>query len=128
MDDMTWSKEWKQDVGKKEEAAVTEGESTAVATSGDKTGPEIARTLADWEPTPRVITPEEEELLDSVTVSPAASVYLKALIGHREQYCRVLSHRDRPVDTAEMEKERLALRGDPGRHQRGDRRALERGR
>ena len=67
-------------MGRKDEAAVTEGESTAVATSGDKAGPQIARTLAGWEPTPRVITQEEEELLDSVTVSPMAPVYLRALI------------------------------------------------
>ena len=106
---------------KEHELAVVDGNSTLPEATER---PEIARTLADWEPTPRVIT-QEEELLDSVTVSPAASVYLKALIGHREQYCRVLSHRDRPLDTAEMEKERLAIRGDPGRHQRGDQRALE---
>ncbi|MCH7530661.1 MAG: hypothetical protein IIB36_02735 [Gemmatimonadetes bacterium] len=110
---------------KEHELAVVDGNSTLPEATER---PEIARTLADWEPTPRVITQEEEELLDSVTVSPAASVYLKALIGHREQYCRVLSHRDRPVDTAEMEKEGCAVCSDPGRHQGGDRRALERGR
>ena len=31
-----------------------------------------ARSLADWEPMPRVITEDEEGLLDSVTVSPTA--------------------------------------------------------
>ena len=39
-----------------------------------------ARTLADWEQVPRVITPEEEEVLDAVTVSPIAPIYLRAYI------------------------------------------------
>ena len=53
-----------------------------ITTSTEITKPEtkVARTLADWEPTPRVITPEEEESLDSVTVSPMAPAYLRALI------------------------------------------------
>ncbi len=46
----------------------------------DTARPETARTLANWEPTPRVITAEEEELFDSVTVSPIAPAYLRALI------------------------------------------------
>ncbi len=44
----------------------------------DAERPETARTLANWEPTPRVITEEEDELFDSVTVSPSAPAYLRA--------------------------------------------------
>ena len=62
---------------KEHELAVVDGNSTLPEGTQQ---PETARTLADWEPTPRVITPEEEELLDSVTVSPVAPVYLRELI------------------------------------------------
>ena len=67
-------------VSNNDEAPVAEGEPTAVATSGNGAGPESARTLADWEPTLRVITEEEGDLLDSVTVSTQAPIYLRALI------------------------------------------------
>ena len=63
-------------MGNNDEAAMTEG---AVDSSGNKVA-ETARTLANWEPTPRVITEEEDELFDSVTVSPMAPAYLRALI------------------------------------------------
>ena len=63
-----------------DESPQTEGESTAVATNGYTARPETARSLADWEPTPRVITEAEEDLFDSVTVSPEAPIYLRALI------------------------------------------------
>ena len=42
--------------------------------------PERARTLADWELVPRVITLEDEELFDSCTVSPRAPTYLRELV------------------------------------------------
>ena len=35
-------------------------------------GTKVARTLADWERVPRVITEEEEQCLDSCHVSPTA--------------------------------------------------------
>ena len=67
---------------------ITTADSTAV-TKAD-TAP--ARTLADFETTPRVITPEEEEVLDSVAVSPIASVYLRAFVvtGNNIAACRIV--------------------------------------
>ena len=60
---------------KEHQLAVVDGNSTLAEGTEQ---PETARTLADWEPTLRVITEEEDELFDSVTVSPSAPAYLRA--------------------------------------------------
>ncbi len=62
---------------KKHQVVVANPTELEVTTRPDS---KAARTLADWESTPRVITEEEEQLLDSVTVSPVAPHCLRALI------------------------------------------------